>query len=88
MEKQKDLLGHVYGSRMAKSGNYLNLIVVIDEGGERRFVQVPIGTKPTDRKAPVAKVENGYVNIEGVKLFGITTEERHGFAKESDPLPF
>ena len=52
-------LGRLYGSRISKKGNHLNLIILIEENGERRFVNVPVqidGKPPIKMGKPIATI--------------------------------
>ena len=54
-------LGRLYGSRISKKGNHLNLIILIEENGERRFINVPVqidGKPPIKLGKPIATIEN------------------------------
>lgn len=59
MEKEYKL-GSIYGSRISKNGKWLNLTIVTEVNGEKRFIVCPVKMgAPYEGDKPVATILSG-----------------------------
>lgn len=58
-KQYKNELGNIYGSRISKNGNWLNLIIVTTIKGEVTYITCPVRLRD-DEKHPYAFVELDY----------------------------
>lgn len=93
MEQKKNELGRIYGARISKNGNWLNLIIRVGDGENLLFVTCPVRIEEaieqaTEPKKPFALIsENERCAIYNIPLYEKKEPEKPKEPK-ADDLPF
>lgn len=70
-KQYKNELGNIYGSRISKNGNWLNLIIVTTIKGEVTYITCPVRIEEISEK-PHAQVSAGkerFATIYGLRIY-------------------
>lgn len=89
-EQKKNELGNIYGSRISKNGNWLNLLIVTHVGGQEVRITCPVRITETSEK-PHAEIGTGTqrrATIYGVKVYEDNKPTEEQAAAEDSDLPF
>lgn len=89
-EQKKNELGNIYGSRISKNGNWLNLLIVTHVGGQEVRITCPVRINGTSDK-PHAEIGTGaqrYASIYGIKVYEDSKPTEAQAAAEDSDLPF
>lgn len=81
-------LGHIYGSKISKSGKWLNLIITADHGNETLRITCPVQLEADDMQddKPYAIAQNGGASILNVSIYEETKKPVE--EPKADDLPF
>lgn len=69
MENKKSELGNIYGSRISKNGNWLNLSIITHIEGKEVYITCPVRINNTLSGKPYARVEEGKAAIYEIKVY-------------------
>ena len=84
-EQSKNELGNIYGSRVSKNGNWLNLLIITAHNGEKIKITCPVRIAYEENK-PHANVDGNHAIIENIPVYeDVSTSKRED---TSDELPF
>ena len=84
-EQPKNELGNIYGSRVSKNGNWLNLLIITTHNGEKIKITCPVRIA-YDESKPHANVDGKHAIIENIPVYeDVSTSKRED---TSDELPF
>ena len=84
-EQSKNELGNIYGSRVSKNGNWLNLLIITTHNGEKIKITCPVRLA-FDENKPHAIVDGNHAIIENIPVYeDVSSSKRED---TSDELPF
>ena len=89
--KKKNELGNIYGSRISKNGNWLNLLIVTHIHGEEVRITCPVRIAETYNDKPHAEIGTGtqrYASIYGIKVYEDNKPNEAQAKAEDSDLPF
>lgn len=90
-EQKKNELGHIYGSRISKNGNWLNLLIVSNINGQEVRLTCPVRLEHCkDENKPFACLEscNDTAKIYNLPIYTDKKPSEAQAAAEDDGLPF
>lgn len=87
-KQYKNELGNIYGSRISKNGNWLNLIIVTTIKGEVTYITCPVRIEEISEKphAQIGGSPQQYATIYGIKVYEDRKEDEQ--PKVDLDLPF
>lgn len=84
-EQTKNELGNIYGSRVSKNGNWLNILIITTHNGEKIKITCPVRIAYDERK-PHANVEGSHAIIKNIPVYeDVSSSKRED---TGDELPF
>lgn len=87
-EQKKNELGNIYGSRVSKNGNWLNLLIVTNVGGQEVRITCPVKIVEISEKPHAQISAQRYATIYGIKVFEDRKPTEAQAAAEDSDLPF
>lgn len=84
-EQSKNELGNIYGSRVSKNGNWLNLLIITTHNGEKIKITCPVRIAYDENK-PHANVDGNHAIIENIPVYEDASPSKR--EDTGDELPF
>ena len=89
--KKKNELGNIYGSRISKNGNWLNLLIVTHIDGKEQRITCPVRIADAYEGKPHAEIGTGtqrFASIYGIKVYEENKPTEAQAKAEDSDLPF